>query len=291
MSTNRLLRTSSPLRFVSSSSGSPLTNTVRCVNKAGLNNEDTKMVNSSCIGKSERKPMVAVKASVEAASDRLITSQPRLGRGILLDFASLVQDVRHFLLVLVRMAVKQKSWNLHPQMLIENVIIDCRFFTFFAVAGSLLGSVLCFMEGCTLVIASYLQYFQTLSQSTDQGHVMHLLIEAIDMFLVGMAMLIFGVGLYVMFVGSKTIKEKGAWLNRSNLFGLFYMKSPPTWIGIESIGQAKSKIGHAVMMILQVGLLEKFNNIPLVTGFDLACFAGAVLTSSASIFLLSKLNQ
>ena len=44
------------------------------------------------------------------------------------------------------------------------------------------------------------------------------------MFLVGTAMLIFGVGLYSMFVGSKSLKEKGPLLAGSNLFGFFYMK-------------------------------------------------------------------
>ncbi|KAJ7958080.1 UPF0114 domain-containing protein [Quillaja saponaria] len=289
MATTRLLR---PLRVVPPSS-SPWTNTVRCISKAELNNytngNQNKIVNSSA-GKSERirKPMVAVNASVAANSQRLITSEPRVGLDSL---ASLVENVRHVLLILVRTAVKRRPWNLQPQLLIEKVIIDCRFFILFAVAGSLIGSVLCFVKGCSLIIYSYIKYFHALSQSSDQGHVMHLLIEAIDLFLVGMAMLIFGVGLYVMFVGSKTINEKGQWMNRSNLFGLFYMKSSPTWVGMQSIGQAKSKIGHAVIMILQGGLLEKFNNIPLVTGFDLACFAGAVLISSACIFMLSKLNQ
>ena len=45
-----------------------------------------------------------------------------------------------------------------------------------------------------------------------------------DMFLVGTAMLIFGMGLYVMFVGTKTMKEKGSGLSGSNFFGLFYLK-------------------------------------------------------------------
>ena len=45
-----------------------------------------------------------------------------------------------------------------------------------------------------------------------------------DMFLVGTAMLTFGMGLYVMFVGTRSMKEKGPWLSGSNLFGLFSMK-------------------------------------------------------------------
>ena len=58
---------------------------------------------------------------------------------------------------------------------------------------------------------------------------------------------------------------------------------------MQSVSQAKSKLGHAVMMLLQVGVLDKFKSVPLVTGTDLACFAGTVLISSACIFVLSKL--
>ena len=60
---------------------------------------------------------------------------------------------------------------------------------------------------------------------------------------------------------------------------------------MNSIGQAKTKIGHALMMILQVGVMEKFESIPLATGLDLACFAGALFISSASIFLLARLTS
>lgn len=68
-------------------------------------------------------------------------------------------------------------------------------------------------------------------------------------------------------------------------------QSAPRWVGMESIEEAKSKIGHAVMMILQVGLIEKFMDIPLVTGVDLACFAAALLTSSTSFFVLSRIHN
>lgn len=45
------------------------------------------------------------------------------------------------------------------------------------------------------------------------------------MFLVGTALVVFGIGLFAMFVGSEKMKEKNRkWISRSNLFGLFYMK-------------------------------------------------------------------
>ncbi|XWS24309.1 hypothetical protein CRYUN_Cryun28dG0090200 [Craigia yunnanensis] len=285
MATTRLLRSSNkPLGriFAASSSWPSLSGkTVRCVSKGGLDGEKKVCRNS------ERKPTVAVKASVGAAESTVVISKPRVDWGR--EFASLLANAINAMRQVVRPVVKPRPWKLHVQMLIEKGIIDCRFFTIFAVVGSLLGSVLCFMEGCFLILESYLQYFHSLSQKLDQEHIIHLLIEAIDMFLVGTAMLIFGMGLYMMFVGSKTTKGGVPSLPRSNLFGLFPLKTLPACVEMKSVSQAKSKIGHAVMMILQVGVLEKFQSIPIVTSLDLACFAGAVFASSASIFLLSRL--
>ncbi|CAN0872849.1 hypothetical protein LINGRAHAP2_LOCUS10215 [Linum grandiflorum] len=178
--------------------------------------------------------------------------------------------------------VNNSSWF---QMLIEKAIFDCRFFALLAVAGSLIGSVLCFLEGCLLVMESY---WHTFSGALDQGHMMKLLIEAIDMFLVGTAMLVFGVGIHAMFV-HKLKQQQQTGLPPSNLFGLFHLHSIPAWVETQSISEAKSKIGHAILMILQVGLVDKFKNVPLTTSFDLACFAAAILVSSASTFILSKL--
>ncbi|CAM8983436.1 unnamed protein product [Rhodiola kirilowii] len=187
--------------------------------------------------------------------------------------------------------LRWRRWKIDLQMFIEKGIVDCRFFTLLAVGGSLLGSILCFLEGCVVIVKSYMQYFHNMAHRSDQGHVVELLIEAIDMFLVGTAMLIFGMGLYSMFVGSKSVKERALCLPKSNLFGLFRLRAAPAWAPkMLSVSQVKSKMGHAIMMILQVGVLEKLKNVPIVTGLDLACFAGVVLLSSACVFLLSKLS-
>ncbi|KAG7941616.1 hypothetical protein I3843_16G054200 [Carya illinoinensis] len=278
-----------PSSSSSSASASLSGTTVRCVSKAGFIEADNR---KSVSGDGERKPVAAVKASA-APSEPILSSELRVGRGILLsDLASLVANVIKAAMSTLRsMAVKQRRrLRLYVQLFIERAIIDCRFFTLFAVVGSLFGSVLCFLEGCFTILKSYLRYFHSFSDKSNQEHVMQLLIQAIDMFLVGTAMLMFGMGLYVIFVGKKTMTGKGPRLSGSNLFGLFYMKTLPAWVEMQSVSQAKSKIGHAVMMILQAGVLEKLKNIPLVSGVDLACFAGAVLISSASIFLLSRLS-
>ncbi|KAA0065266.1 UPF0114 domain-containing protein [Cucumis melo var. makuwa] len=282
MAATRFMQRVRPAAAVSSSSSSSspssMTN-VRVLGKTGLNlNNGERLITS---GGGEGRQLVAVKAATTAPK----TVETKTGE---LDLGSLVSD----LLVQLKTTLgKTKIKKREIQKFIEKIIIDCRFFTLLAVSGSLMGSILCYIEGSFIVAESYLQYFHSLSQRTNQTHTVELLIEALDMFLVGTALVVFGIGLFAMFVGSEKMKEKNRkWISRSNLFGLFYMKKIPTWVEMESMSAAKSKIGHAVMMILQVGVLEKFKNIPLSSAVDLACFAAAVLISSASIFFLSKLN-
>ncbi|GAY39412.1 hypothetical protein CUMW_044170 [Citrus unshiu] len=263
--------------------------TVRYLSNSGFNTGENRSVYSDP-GQRKSAAPIKFKASASASDSLMITAKTEVGRGI--DLSSLLANVTRAALKFLRPrpSVNPTSSSSHIQRFIERVIIDCRFFTFFAVAGSLLGYILCFLEGCFLLLESYFKFFNSLSQKANQAHIMHLVIEAIDMFLVGTALLIFGVGLYAMFVGSKNIKEKSSQIPGSNLFGLFYLKTPPKWVEMGSVSQAQSRIGHAVMMVLQVEVLEKFNSIPVVTSLDLVCFAGAALLSSACIFLLSRLS-
>ncbi|XP_057975514.1 uncharacterized protein LOC131162913 [Malania oleifera] len=294
-----LLQTSKPSsRFLllRSSSSSSVT-TLRCTSKVEMMDSGKRLC-GVVNGDDQRKSMVRAPAAAYSGSRVFETAEPQTtSRTGLMEYllTAMLTNVSNFAAAvgkIFRPAVdlRPRPWRLLAQLSVERAIIDCRFFTLFAVAGSLVGSILCFLEGCFTIIESYLQYFQALSQRADQGDVMQLLIEALDLFLVGTAMLVFGMGLYVMFVGTKSIKEKGPRLPGSNLFGLFYLRTLPTWIETQSFSQAKSKIGHVVTLLLQVGVLEKFKSTPLVNGLDLACFAGVVLISSACIFLLSSLS-
>ena len=75
---------------------------------------------------------------------------------------------------------------------------------------------LVFLELKPILCFCFFSFFLTTSCS--------IIILNADSFLVGTAMLIFGVGLYVMFVGSKNPKDEALSLPDSNLFGLFSLK-------------------------------------------------------------------
>ncbi|KAF3320060.1 hypothetical protein FCM35_KLT22342 [Carex littledalei] len=182
----------------------------------------------------------------------------------------------------------RNCWVEALEILFEKGIIGSQSFALIAVAGSLIGSILCFVEGCFLVLKSSTEYFHFMSSKIDQALIVKLLVEAIDMFLIGTALLTFGMALYVMFVGSNDLQWRGSHTSESD-FGSFNLKKLKQGMEAQSVGRAKTKVGHAVLLLLQAGVMEKFTDVPLVSCVDLACFAGAVLASSASVFLLSRL--
>ncbi|PUZ37108.1 hypothetical protein GQ55_9G091500 [Panicum hallii var. hallii] len=189
-----------------------------------------------------------------------------------------------------QLALERQCWSKIAETIVHQAIVSCQTFTLIGVAGSLVGSVPLFAEGCVGVMKSFFMHFHAMSHTVDRGEIIKLLIEALDMFLMGTALLKFGMGMYIMFYGSQSIQTPAGHANTPHL-GAFNLKKLKDGARIRSITQAKTRIGHAILRLLQVGVLEKFKSVPLVTGLDMACFAGAVVASSASVFLLSKLSM
>jgi uncharacterized membrane protein YqhA len=162
---------------------------------------------------------------------------------------------------------------------IEKFIYSCRFMTFLAIGGSLLGSVPCFLKGCVYVMDAFLEYYLH-----GGAKVTVVLVQAIDMFLVGTVMFVFGTGLYELFI-SNTDNSYG-----SNLFGLFKLPGRPKWLVMDSVNDLKTKLGHVIVMVLLVGIFDKSWRVTITSCTDLLCFAASIFFSSACLYLLSRLH-
>ncbi|KAG8375248.1 hypothetical protein BUALT_Bualt10G0080500 [Buddleja alternifolia] len=142
--------------------------------------------------------------------------------------------------------------------------------------------------GCVYVVSAFHDFF------LDRGRVISSLVEATDVYLLGTVMLVFGMGLYELFI-SNLDKAKsspdGTITYRSNLFGLFTLKERPRWLEIKTVNELKTKLGHVIVMLLLIGLFDKSKKAVIQTPLDLLCFAASVLLSSGCLLLLSKLNE
>lgn len=77
--------------------------------------------------------------------------------------------------------------------------------------------------------------------STDTA-TMVLLVEAVDHFLFAVVLMIFGFGLYALFIHQTDTKKQTNWIS---------------WLKIESISQLKTMLAQVIIMILFVTFLER----------------------------------
>ncbi|CAN6483284.1 unnamed protein product [Victoria cruziana] len=113
------------------------------------------------------------------------------------------------------------------ESIVERVIFDFRFLALLAIGGSLAGSVLCFLNGCVYIVDAYKVYLNSCVKGIHTGQMVLRLVEAIDVYLAGTVMLIFGMGLYGLFISNVSAEVPAVQdraLKGSSLFGMFALK-------------------------------------------------------------------
>ncbi|XP_052194774.1 uncharacterized protein LOC127802790 [Diospyros lotus] len=177
---------------------------------------------------------------------------------------------------------------------VEKVIFDFRFLALFAVGGSLAGSLLCFLNGCVYIVDAYKVYWTNCVKGIHTGKMVLRLVEAIDVYLAGTVMLIFGMGLYGLFISNVPPDEPPSVdraLKGSSLFGMFALKERPQWMKISSLDELKTKVGHVIVMILLVKMFERSKMVAISTGMDLLSYSVCIFLSSASLYILHNLHK
>ncbi|XP_020268365.1 LOW QUALITY PROTEIN: uncharacterized protein LOC109843814 [Asparagus officinalis] len=186
--------------------------------------------------------------------------------------------------------------NLRPvcvALLIEQVIFDFRFLALLAVGGSG-GSLLCFLNGCIYIVDAYKVYWTSCTRGVHTGQMVLRLVEAIDVYLAGTVMLIFGMGLYGLFISNSPPgipADLDRALKGSSLFGMFALKERPKWMKISSLDELKTKVGHVIVMILLVKMFERSKMVVIATGLDLLSYSVCIFLSSASLYILHNLHK
>ncbi|KAL6311896.1 hypothetical protein AAG906_026555 [Vitis piasezkii] len=177
---------------------------------------------------------------------------------------------------------------------IERVIFDFRFLALLAVGGSLAGSLLCFLNGCVYIVDAYKVYWTSCVKGIHTGKMVLRLVEAIDVYLAGTVMLIFGMGLYGLFISNvppDVPPSVDRALKGSSLFGMFALKERPKWMKISSLDELKTKVGHVIVMILLVKMFERSKMVTIATGMDLLSYSVCIFLSSASLYILNNLHK
>lgn len=159
----------------------------------------------------------------------------------------------------------------------ESSLYFSRFLTLFAVVGSLLAAVALFIKGSAVVIHGLVKFFQTnsISDAEEYEPLLAAFVSSVDIFLFAMVLIIFGMGIYELFINKIDPVERKA-------------DARPSWLQISSIDELKSSLGKVILMVLIVSFFKHSLDIQIQSSQDLLLLALGVVLIAVSLFIANK---
>ena len=128
----------------------------------------------------------------------------------------------------------------------ENVLYASRYLSILAVIGSLVSSIALFLRGGMVVYESIRGFFIDLVEgkvNPSYEKMFEELVSSVDIFLFALVLIIFGVGVYELFITKIDPVE------REN-------DTRPSWLRISSVDDLKSSLGKVILMVLIVSFFK-----------------------------------
>jgi len=159
----------------------------------------------------------------------------------------------------------------------ESVLYISRYLTILAVIGSILSSIALFLKGSYLVIQTLIKFYERLN-FTDGEEYEKLLadfVTSVDLYLFAMVLIIFGMGIYELFINKIDPVERKT-------------DARPSWLQITSIDELKSSLGKVILMILIVSFFKHSIEINYENTKDLLYLALGVIMIALSLYIANK---
>ena len=168
------------------------------------------------------------------------------------------------------------------ERLFENGLWSSRFIVLLAVIFGLIGAVLLFtvasidiFSTASYVISTYLNHAHPEHFHED---VVGGIIGAVDLYLIGVVMLLFSFGLYELFISEiDAAKDKEG--EESKI------------LAIHSLDQLKDKISKVIVMVLVVGFFQKVGHTEYNGALEMLYFALSITAVAVGLFFLNKVGK
>ncbi|MDO8453515.1 MAG: YqhA family protein [Sulfurimonas sp.] len=168
------------------------------------------------------------------------------------------------------------------EKIFENTLWTSRFVIILAVVFGLIGAIILF------VVASFDIYDTAkfvLNTYITHAHPEHFheevvggIIGAVDLYLIGVVMIIFSFGLYELFISDiDAAKDEDGKENQL--------------LAIHSLDQLKDKISKVIVMVLVVGFFQKVGHTSYNGALDLFYLALSITAVSVGLYFLSKVGK
>ncbi len=168
------------------------------------------------------------------------------------------------------------------EKLFENSLWSSRFIVILAVIFGLMGAVILFIVASVDIFATAKYVFNTYITHAHPEHfhedVVGGIIGAVDLYLIGVVMLIFSFGLYELFISDiDAAKDEEGAENKI--------------LAIHSLDQLKDKISKVIVMVLVVGFFQKVSHTEYHGALDMLYFALSITAVAVGLFFLGKVGK
>ncbi len=168
------------------------------------------------------------------------------------------------------------------ERMFESSLWATRFMVILAVIFGLIGAVVLFVvasfdiyESAKFVLNTYLTHAHPENFHED---VVGGIIGAVDLYLIGVVMLLFSFGLYELFISEiDAAKDESGQDNKI--------------LAIHSLDQLKDKISKVIVMVLVVGFFQKVAHTEYSNPLDLLYFALSITAVSVGLYFLGKVGK
>ncbi|MBP5980038.1 MAG: YqhA family protein [Halomonas sp.] len=170
---------------------------------------------------------------------------------------------------------EQSTWERR----IETALWNSRFLVMLAIIPSLLGSLALFVVGTMdilNVVRDVISYYLLGSTQDIHENLVPEIVIAVDIYLIAIVLLIFGLGIYRLFVSRIDQAEER------------YPKHP---FNVASLDQLKDKIARVVILAVIIEFFRAVVDIRFTTPLEAIYLAISVLALAAALYLMSLAHK
>jgi len=159
------------------------------------------------------------------------------------------------------------------ERIFERGLWGSRYVVVLAVIFSTVSAIALFLIGSYEIVQAILHENPFSTSGHGHAHILASFIGAVDLYLIGVVLLIFGFGIYELFVSKIDIA-------RAN--------TDVTILEVENIDELKNKIIKVIIMVLIVSFFERVLSMEYNTPLEMMYFAFSILALSLGVYLINK---
>lgn len=175
---------------------------------------------------------------------------------------------------------KVLTFKSKPAKVFEKTLYFSRYLTLLSVIGSLVSAVVLFIYGTINVYVAFRGFLNhpISGDHSELGELLAVFVSSVDVYLFAMVLIIFGMGVYELFISKIDPVETK-------------LDTRPSWLRITSIDDLKSSLGKVILMVLIVSVFEHSLNINYDQSIDLLYASVAVVLVAVALYVTHLSNH